>query len=274
MSPTTTRAGLLAKVSLFALPSLLALLSLLALPLPPASAAEAGDVFGGREGCLILQEGGAATPLERTGTLCAERLSPCSTFKIPNSLVGLETGVIADENAVLPWDGVKRSRAEWNRDHTLASAIKVSAVWYYQELARRVGTERMQKLVSGIPYGNADISSGIDVFWLGRSLRISPDEQVAFLERLRLSRLPFSERSQQIVRSILVQESSGPIVYRGKTGSCGAGGSTGHGWWVGWVEKDGRATVFAMLVRGEEAFGPLARRLTETQLKKRGLLAP
>jgi beta-lactamase class D len=250
------------------------LLSLvLAAAVAPATAATE-DVFEGREGCFILQEGGATRPLERVGSLCAERVSPCSTFKIPNSLIGLETGVIADERAVLKWDGVKRSRPEWNRDHTLASAIKVSAVWYYQELARRVGAERMQKLVSSIPYGNGDISSGIDTFWLGRSLRISPDEQVAFLERLRRSTLPFSEQSQRIVREILVQEGPGPIVYRGKTGSCDFDEAPDHGWWVGWVEKDGKTTVFATLVRGEEAFGPVARRLTEIQLKKRGLLAP
>ena len=71
-----------------------------------------------------------------------------------------------------------------------------------------------------------------------------------------------------------MQEGPGPIVYRGKTGSCDFDGAPDHGWWVGWVEKDGKATVFATLVRGEEAFGPVARRLTETQLKKRGLLAP
>ena len=241
---------------------------------PAPAVVKRDDVFEGREGCFILQEGGATRPLERIGSLCAERISPCSTFKIPNSLIGLETGVIADENAVLRWDGVKRSRGEWNRDHTLASAIKVSTVWYYQELARRVGAERMQRLVSAIPYGNADTSSGIDTFWLGRSLRISPDEQVAFLERLRLSQLPFSERSQRIVREILVQEGPGPIVYRGKTGSCDFDEAPDHGWWVGWVEKDGKATLFAMLLRGEEAFGPVARRLTEIQLRRRGLLAP
>jgi beta-lactamase class D len=251
-----------------------ALLPLLALFVPPASAADA-DLFGGREGCLILQEGGAAAPLERTGTLCAERLSPCSTFKIPNSLIGLETGVIADADFVIPWDGVKRDREEWNRDHTLASAIKVSVVWYYQELARRVGASRMQKLLDAIPYGNRDTSSGIDVFWLGRSLKVSPDEQVAFVESLRLSKLPFSERSQQMVRDILVQERSGSLVYRGKTGSCGGSEAPpGHGWWVGWVERGGKATVFAMLVRGKGAFGLEARRLAEDELRKRHLLGP
>jgi beta-lactamase class D len=250
-----------------------ALLPLLSLPVPVVSAADA-DVFGGKDGCFILQEDGAAAPLERMGGLCAERVSPCSTFKIPNSLVGLETGVIAGADSVLPWDGVKRDREEWNRDHTLASAIKVSAVWYYQELARRVGASRMQKLLDAIPYGNLDTSSGIDVFWLGRSLKISPDEQVAFLERLRLSMLPFSERSQQIVRDILVQERSGSFVYRGKTGSCGGGKAPDHGWWVGWVERDGKSTVFAMLIRGQGAFGLEARRLAEDELRKRHLLGP
>jgi len=238
------------------------------------AAATAADVFGGREGCFLLQEGGATAPLERVGTLCAERLSPCSTFKIPNSLIGLETGVIADEGFVLKWDGVKRDREEWNRDHSLASAIKVSAVWYYQELARRVGVERMRKSVSAIPYGNADTSSGIDTFWLGRSLRISPEEQIAFLDRLRVSKLPFSERSQRIVRDILVQERTPSLVYRGKTGSCAGDSAPDHGWWVGWVEKDGKPTLFAMLLRGQGAWGPEARRLAEMQLKKRGLLAP
>lgn len=237
-------------------------------------AASTADVFGGREGCFLLQEGGATAPLERVGTLCAERLSPCSTFKIPNSLIGLETGVIADEGFVIKWDGVKRDREEWNRDHSLASAIKVSVVWYYQELARRVGQERMQKLLSAIPYGNGDTSSGIDTFWLGRSLRISPEEQIAFLDRLRASKLPFSERSQRIVRDILVQERTPSLVYRGKTGSCGGGTAPDHGWWVGWVEKEGKPTLFAMLLRGPGAWGPEARRLTEVQLRKRGLLAP
>ena len=261
MSATTTLLGLLG------------LLPLLALPVPSASAV-ADDVFGGREGCLILREGGAAAPVERTGTLCAERLSPCSTFKIPNSLIGIETGVIADADSVIPWDGVKRAREEWNRDHTLASAIKASTVWYYQELARRVGASRMRTLLDAIPYGNGDTSSGVDVFWLGRSLKISPDEQVAFLERLRLSKLPFSERSQRIVRDILVRERSSSLVYRGKTGSCGGGSAPDHGWWVGWVERDGKSTVFAMLIRGQGAFGLEARRLAEVQLQKRHLLGP
>ena len=42
----------------------------------------------------------------------------------------------------------------------------------------------MQARLSRLGYGNADISSGLDSFWLGGSLRISPREQVALLARL------------------------------------------------------------------------------------------
>ena len=169
----------------------------------------------------------------------ATRTSPCSTFKIPNSLIGLETGVVSDASFVLPWDGVRRPREEWNRDHDLRSALSHSVVWYYQELARRVGPDRMQKWVSAFSYGNEDISGGIDRFWLGSSLRVSPDEQVDFLGRLHAGELPVSPRSVAIVKEILLQDAPGPgIAYRGKTGSCqDPGAPQPHGWWVGSVEK-------------------------------------
>ncbi len=65
--------------------------------------------------------------------------TPASTFKICNSLIGLETGVIKDAGYVLPWDSVKRWIPAWNQDQNLEAAYKNSTVWYYQELARRVG---------------------------------------------------------------------------------------------------------------------------------------
>ncbi len=188
----------------------------------------------------------------------ATRTSPCSTFKIPNSLIGLETGVIPDASFVLPWDGVRRSREGWNRDHDLRSAMKQSVVWYYQELARRVGPDRMQKWVSALRYGNEDISGGIDRFWLESSLRISPDEQVDFLGRLHAGELPVSPRSIAIVKEILLQDAPGPgIVYRGKTGSCqDPGAPQPHGWWVGSVEKEGSLVLYVGSDRGARGLGP------------------
>ena len=101
---------------------------------------------------------------------------PASTFKIPNSIIALETGVVGDpDKDVFKWDGVTRSIEAWNKDHTLRSAIAVSAVPVYQEIARRIGAERMQKYVDLFDYGNRDIGGGIDQFWLTGNLRIDPD---------------------------------------------------------------------------------------------------
>ncbi|OWY25530.1 hypothetical protein C7N43_20225, partial [Sphingobacteriales bacterium UPWRP_1] len=103
-----------------------------------------------------------------------QTFSPASTYKICNSLIGLETGVIKDENFVIPWDSVTRQNPNWNSDHDLKTAFKNSTVWYYQELARRVGRQQMKYWLDKANYGNADTSGGIDKFWLTGGLRISP----------------------------------------------------------------------------------------------------
>ena len=54
--------------------------------------------------------------------------TPASTFKIVNSLIGIQTGIITDENMVIKWDGVKRWNEDWNKDLTMKEAFAVSAV--------------------------------------------------------------------------------------------------------------------------------------------------
>jgi beta-lactamase class D len=254
-----------------------ALLAVVVLAAPAAAEDVEQDLsphFPGFRPALVLRDVTGGRTVRHNPALARARTAPCSTFKIPNSLIGLETGVIADASFVLKWDGVRRPREEWNRDHDLRSAMKHSVVWYYQELARRVGPERMQKWVSALHYGNEDISGGIDRFWLGPSLRISPDEQVDFLARLHAGQLPASARSIAIVKDILVQEPPGPgIVYRGKTGSCQDPGATDpHGWWVGSVEKEGRLFLYAALIEGPGASGPVCRPMAEKALAALGVL--
>src|SRR6201992_3887605 len=116
---------------------------------------------------------------------------PASTFKIPNSLIALETGVVQDpDKDVFKWDGVVRPIEAWNRDHTMRSAIAVSAVPVYQEIARRIGPERMQKYLDLFEYGNRNIGGGLDQFWLSGALRIDPVQEIDFLDRLRRGRVP------------------------------------------------------------------------------------
>src|ERR1700740_3630965 len=40
---------------------------------------------------------------------------PASTFKIVNSLIGLQTGKITNDSMVIKWDGIKR-KPEWDKD--------------------------------------------------------------------------------------------------------------------------------------------------------------
>ena len=173
---------------------------------------------------------------------------PASTFKIPNSVIALETDVVGDpDKDVFKWDGVVRSIEAWNRDHTMRSAIAVSAVPVYQEIARRIGAERMQKYLDLLDYGNRDIGGGIDQFWLTGSLRIDPVQQVDFVDRLRRGALPVSPRSQELVRDILPVTKVGDAVIRAKSGLLGAErGQPSLGWMVGWAEKGDARTVFAL----------------------------
>ncbi len=174
---------------------------------------------------------------------------PASTFKILNSLIALETGVISDELAILTWDGVQRSVPDWNRDLNLKEAFKRSAVWFYQVLARRVGHEKMQTWVTKAAYGNQTIGDKkeIDQFWLTGKLRITPQEQIDFLQRLYTEKLPFSKRSLSIVKDIMIAEKTPEYTLRGKTGWVGFGEAAmpQMGWYVGYVERGNEVYFFA-----------------------------
>ena len=172
-------------------------------------------------------------------TRSGEPKLPASTFKIANSLIALETGVVKDPDVdVFKWDGVTRPIAAWNKDHTMRSAIAASAVPVYQEIARRIGQERMQAYVDKLDYGNRNIGGGIDQFWLTGDLRIAPIQQIDFVDRLRRGVLPVSERSQAMVRDILPVTKVGDATIRAKSGLLGAEtGNPSLGWLVGWAEK-------------------------------------
>ena len=187
-------------------------------------------------------------------TRSGEAILPASTYKIPNSVIALETGVVGDpDKDVFKWDGVTRAYPAWNKDHTMRSAIAASAVPVYQEIARRIGQERMQKYVNEFDYGNKNIGGGIDRFWLTGDLRIDPIQQIDFLDRLRRGVLPVSKRSQELTCDILPVEKAGEAIIRSKSGLVGVddrtaagGGRPSIGWLVGWVEKGSAQTVFAL----------------------------
>lgn len=230
--------------------------------------AAAAPFFSGYQGTFLLYDEAADQYLVFNEAQSGKRLTPCSTFKIYNSLIALETGVAPDETMLLPWDGQVRSVPAWNQDHTMASAIKSSVVWYYQALASRIGPERMQKYLDAIPYGNRDISGGITQFWLHSSLTISAKEQVELLRRLYDDQLPFSPRNMAIVRRIIRQSDENAVVFSGKTGSASVAGTYSIGWFVGVVEKGDRRYFFATNIEAAEgASGVKARAISLDILK-------
>jgi beta-lactamase class D len=180
---------------------------------------------------------------------------PASTFKICNSLIGLETGVIKDENFVIKWDSIIRPIPSWNKDQNLKSAFKNSCVWYYQELARRVGGKQMKYWLDKTEYGNKDTSGGIDKFWLEGGLRISPAQQISFLRKLYANELPFSQRSMDIVKKIMITKDTNGCIIRAKTG-WGNQDNIDIGWYVGYIETKNNIYFFANCIQSAKPDNP------------------
>ncbi len=219
--------------------------------------------FGAYDGSGVVLHVNSAKQIS-FGTRNDERENPCSTFKILNSMIALDSGVINDENETIKWDGVARQYPFWNRDHTMRSAIGVSAVWFYQELARRIGAARMKAYVGRAGYGNADTSHTLSDFWLGGgSLKISLNEQAAFLERLLQDALPFSPRAMHTVRDIMTLKKEKDFLLAGKTGSC-----NGVGWFVGFTQTPEETRVFAFNIKGEGADGSQAKKIVLKYLEQ------
>lgn len=199
------------------------------------------------EGSFVLYDQNAEKYILYNEAQFKEPFIPASTFKICNSLIGLETGVISNENFLIPWDSIKRNPA-WDRDHTLKSAFQASAVWYYQELARRVGGEQMKFWLDKTSYGNADTNGGIDRFWLTGGLRISPEQQIDFLKQLHDNKLPFSQRSIDMVKNIMIAENTPGYILRAKTGWSRQSGNE-IGWYIGYVETKSNAYYFSNCIQ-------------------------
>lgn len=199
-------------------------------------------------GSFVLYDQKEAKWIVYNPSLLNKGFTPASTFKICNSLIGIETGVIRDEKFVIPWDSVVRKNPNWNKDHDLQTAFQNSTVWYYQELARRVGGKRMKFSLDNAAYGNRDTSGGIDKFWLTGGLRITPKQQIDFLRNLHDNALPFSQRTMNIVKNIMVVDDSTGFVMRAKTG-WGVQNNQDIGWYVGYIETSDNVYYFANCIQ-------------------------
>ncbi len=171
---------------------------------------------------------------------------PASTFKIPNSIIGLETGVLKDEKHLFKWDGKPRRLKQWEADLTLAQAYEVSCVDCYQEVARTIGIERMNDYLKKFDYGNMEVvDSMLDLFWLEGDFKITQKQQIDFLKRFYDKKLPISDRTYNIMRhKIMVLDDNEAYKLSGKTGWAILDGHN-LGWFVGFVEVADNIYYFA-----------------------------
>jgi beta-lactamase class D len=208
----------------------------------------------------------------------AEKLPPCSTFKIWNALLGLEEGILSSpEEPFYKWDGVRRDIAAWNRDLNLRDAFQASCVPAFQNLANRLGSDRINQWLDTLGYGDKNTTAGLDVFWLPaparRTILISPMEQAELLRKLVSGKLPIKPTSLQTLKALMrVRETPAAALY-GKTGSgtLSADG-TKLGWFVGFVESGKHCFAFAAALQGADASGAETRSLVETILLDLNLL--
>jgi len=178
---------------------------------------------------------------------------PASTFKIPNSIIALETGVIVQLSDTLFWDGTERSIANWNQDLTFDKAFAYSCVPCYQHIARSIGADTMRKYLNRLDYpGISFRQNELDMFWLRGESRINQFEQIDFLERLHESELPISTKTARIMRQIMVVDSTESYVLRGKTGWSQTEEGD-NGWFVGFAERGNQILYFATNVEPKES---------------------
>lgn len=163
------------------------------------------------------------------------KMIPASTFKIVLSLVGLETGILLNDQFIIPFNGIPSGNPDWDKDMSLREAFKSSSEPYFKELARRIGKEKLQKYLDTLNYGTKTLGDSVSECWHDNSLRISADEQVGLMRRLYFNKLPFTERSQRIVRSMMLQQNDSNNKWYYKTG-WGKGADTTILWVVGFVE--------------------------------------
>jgi beta-lactamase class D len=223
----------------------------------------AGPVAGS---CFILHEVGVGQIRRAPSSTCAVRVSPQSTFKIPHALAALDAGVISGVDEKMTYDGRPADFPLWRQDHTLATAMRDSVVWYFQETAKRLGPGRERGYLARFNYGNQDSSSGLTGFWLGGSLAISPDEQLRFLERLYDGSLPVSRKAVESVSEILRQPAGSVVnaagahpfagrwpegtVLSAKTGAGPTSDGAAVRWLVGHVRRESRSWIFVSNVVG------------------------
>ncbi len=250
------------------------LFSLFSFPIANAEDLDLGRLFSDRssEGTIVLSSLDGSTTYIHNKKRAEKRLLPCSTFKIPNTLIALDEGAVTDEKEIFKWDGKDKGWHRWNKDQTIETAFPFSCVWFYQELAKRVGNEAYLTHFGKLNYGNEKTGPDLTTFWLDGDLRISPLEQIRFLKKLYREELPFKKRHIQLVKRLMIIEKTPQYTLRAKTGWA-MRIKDQYGWYIGYVEADQKVWFFAMNMDIEKNSDAAYRKeITMETLKVKGII--
>jgi len=182
---------------------------------------------------------------------------PASTYKIPNSIIALELGIVENDSVLFKWDGVERSFDEWNQDLIFRKAFHYSCVPIYQDITRKVGLQKMRSMVQKFDYGNMDITNeSLDQFWLSGNSKITQFEQIEFLRKYHHGELPISKRTEKIAKRMMTTKyKSYPLL--AKSGRS----MDGVSWYVGYIIKNNDLIYFATNITDIASFSPNQRKM-------------
>ncbi len=179
---------------------------------------------------------------------------PASTFKIANSIIALQTSVVESDSSMFYWNGEKRKLKAWEQDLDFKSAFHYSCVPCYQDVAKKIGVQRMNKYLQEFNYGNMVVdSNSIDNFWLEGESSINQFQQIAFLMKFYNKELNISERTYEIMKEMLVIYNNDELKISGKTGWAIRNGNN-KGWFVGYLNYQEDVYFFAVRIEPNEDF--------------------
>ena len=243
------------------------------------------ETFKGQQVVLVVTDTLTGETYVSDPALAGEQFGPCSTFKIWNTLIGLEEGILkGPDEPFWKWDGEERSFPGWNGDLTLREAFQASCVPAFQELARKIGSERMQEWLNKLGYGDKNMCERPDSFWLPRAgqknIIITPEQQADLINKLITGKLPLKKENVATLLDIMSIESTARSTLFGKTGSGlraakdgpAADGDFDMGWFVGALDCGGHKYAYACLMLGPGLGGKDAREAVRKIFRESGMM--
>lgn len=230
------------------------------------------SAFNGSKGSFVLYDSGSDTWTIYNKAAALEQITPNSTYKIYDALLGLESGIITPEHSEMTWNGEDYPFDAWESDQDLSSAMHSSVNWYFQNIDKIAGMHNVRSYLQDIGYGNQQTSNDTDLYWSDFSLKISPIEQVELLKKFYHNDFGFSNKNINTVKDAICIASTSDGTLSGKTGTGRVDGQDTNGWFIGYIEKSGHVYYFATNIQGSSnTTGTMAAEISLSVLSDMGL---